>query len=667
MSLREHALQYAEKGWPVFPCNGKKPYTEHGYKDATTDPDIIRKYWEKYPNANIGFAVPENIVVLDVDIKHDQGKYGDETLAALIEKNEPLPATVESLTGGGGRHLFFLTDKPVPCANGFLPALDLKSKGGFVVLPPSNHPDTGQIYEWEASSSPFENEMAPLPDWLCEQMMEKPKAALIVPEQIPQGQRNDVLFRMGCSMHAKGCSEMSITAALCAENQERCIPPLPEREVRDIARNISRYPAGLSGAYPAPNIWPHVDDKKKPIKHWENTRWICREHGIIFRYNELTKEIETDHTDFKGLSADSVITELRGICARYGYNLTKQDADDHILRMGENERFHPVRDYLNECMAGWDGKSRIRELFEMFILNPDSEQDPELLYILFEKWLISCALLVFNNGNVSAQGVLVLVGEQGIGKTRFFFRLLPNPEWGKSGRMIDMRDKDTVMQALGYWIVELGEYGRSLSAEKSDHYKAFITENCDVFRIPYAKKAEKHPRTTVFYATTDTEAFLRDDAGERRNWIISILGFKDVTIDIDQLWGEVAHMALVEKKPHWLNQDEIARLNAQNEAYKVRSAEYEILCSALDWDAEWPEWITLTATEVCKALCIDPRRSGHVGRALTQLAARGVKKLPDTSLRKYYMPPFLDSVTMSNVRLYVKDWQPQLVSSSKKQ
>lgn len=408
--------------------------------------------------------------------------------------------------------------------------------------------------------------------------------------------------------------------------------------------------------------WPHKNNNGKPIRHWENTRWLLLKKGISFRYNELTKVVEPNTEELKQLTTDSIITEMRGICALNDYSITKADMSDHIMRIAEESAYNPVCDYLNDCLKNWDGKSRTRELFEMFVLNTASPQDPEFLYGLFLKWLITCAKMPFNKGEEAAQGVLVLFGPQGIGKTRWLYKLLPNPDWGKSGMMIDLRNKDTVMQALGYWIVELGEYGRNLAAEKNDHYKAFVTDSTDIFRTPYARSAERHPRTTVFYATTDRSGFLNDDAGERRNWTISIDGIEEKEIDMNQLWGEVAHMALVEKLPHWLTKEEIARLNLQNEAYKVRSAEYELLYDAFNWDADKSEWIWLTSTEICTVLDMDNRRVPQIGRALTQMQVLGVEKSTNTGRKKYTIPPFKSGHAMQDVRMRTKDYRPQAVN-----
>src|SRR4051812_30385197 len=50
------ALAYAERGWAVFPCQGKHPLTKHGCKDATTDAAAFRRFWQRFPPPNIGLA-----------------------------------------------------------------------------------------------------------------------------------------------------------------------------------------------------------------------------------------------------------------------------------------------------------------------------------------------------------------------------------------------------------------------------------------------------------------------------------------------------------------------------------------------------------------------------------------------------------------------------------
>ena len=89
------ALGYAREGFAIFPCQArdKMPLTKHGCKDATRDEAQIRRWWTKWPDANIGLATgrEHGIAVIDVD-----GDEGERLLALLEERFGTLPPTSES-------------------------------------------------------------------------------------------------------------------------------------------------------------------------------------------------------------------------------------------------------------------------------------------------------------------------------------------------------------------------------------------------------------------------------------------------------------------------------------------------------------------------------------------------------------------------------------------
>jgi len=149
------ALWYAQKKhWHIFPCVPRKkiPLTKHGFLDATTDPSKIREWWDKNPHANVAVACGfSGIFVLDIDVKPDQDIDGNETLQDLAQGLGPLPYTVEQLTGGGGRQLFFKAFEGGGSSTNVRSGLDVRGESGYVVLPPSVHP-SGHRYEWEVSS-----------------------------------------------------------------------------------------------------------------------------------------------------------------------------------------------------------------------------------------------------------------------------------------------------------------------------------------------------------------------------------------------------------------------------------------------------------------------------------------------------------------------------------
>lgn len=187
-SMMEAALRLARDfGWGVFPLHhpvwpeqdgavrcscgyakctrvGKHPRTRRGFKDATTDPETIRSWWEKWPGANIGVraGAESGFIVIDVDPRNG----GDVTLEDLERRHGALPATVEAITGGGGRHLLFShPGDRIRSRNGVRPGIDLKADGGYIVVAPSLH-TSGRRYVWELSSRPGEVAIARMPAWL---------------------------------------------------------------------------------------------------------------------------------------------------------------------------------------------------------------------------------------------------------------------------------------------------------------------------------------------------------------------------------------------------------------------------------------------------------------------------------------------------------------------
>lgn len=179
--LGRAALEYAARGWRVFPLHGivrgrctcaqadcpspgKHPLVRRGHYDATTDELAIREWWRGWRRANIGVVTgaESGIAVIDVDLPTAISSL-DRLVAAATG------TTLTGLTGGGGVHLFYATEDPelgnsagrLPGLEGELPGIDLRANGGYVVAPPSVH-RSGARYEWlyEARG------IAPAPTWL---------------------------------------------------------------------------------------------------------------------------------------------------------------------------------------------------------------------------------------------------------------------------------------------------------------------------------------------------------------------------------------------------------------------------------------------------------------------------------------------------------------------
>lgn len=221
-----------------MPLSGKRPITTHGVKDASSDPAKAREWWTQNPDANVGIAAGDGLVVVDIDPRNG----GDKTLARLEKRYGPLPPTVEVITGGGGKHFYYSANGNAPGCGQLGPGVDIKSAGGYVVAPPSVHPETKRIYKWRKDHSPQKHERASLPDWVADHARDSSKdddeAAAIT-----EGSRNQGLTSFAGTLRREGLSQAELEAALLALNESRCDPPLPVKEVRQIARSIARYDA----------------------------------------------------------------------------------------------------------------------------------------------------------------------------------------------------------------------------------------------------------------------------------------------------------------------------------------------------------------------------------------------------------------------------------------
>lgn len=154
MTAHAAAHRYAARGWRVIPVPPGEKYPR-GFPNwqtvGTTDLATIDAWWTTNPDHGIGILTgPESgIFVLDVDVA--DGKAGDETLHDLERLWGDLPATPTVRTGSGGLHYYFAWPTGADIRNsasGTLgPGLDIRGAGGFVVAPPSIHPN-GHPYEW---------------------------------------------------------------------------------------------------------------------------------------------------------------------------------------------------------------------------------------------------------------------------------------------------------------------------------------------------------------------------------------------------------------------------------------------------------------------------------------------------------------------------------------
>jgi hypothetical protein len=166
--LAASALFYARMGWPVFPlrpvgtpcvggdkcavlCQCPKAPLEgsHGFKDATTRPEDVHRQWQRSPDHNVGLATGHLFDVVDIDVKDN----GIASLHQLLDAGRLPDIHGIAVTASGGLHLYI---KPTGSGNraGWMPGVDHRGIGGYVVAPPSTLGPLGKSWMWLSLPSP---------------------------------------------------------------------------------------------------------------------------------------------------------------------------------------------------------------------------------------------------------------------------------------------------------------------------------------------------------------------------------------------------------------------------------------------------------------------------------------------------------------------------------
>ncbi len=236
-------------GRPDCGSPGKHPRTSNGLHDASRDPDIIRGWWDRWPEANIGWPVPLGYAIVDVD---------DLDAAERLEAIHGRMASPWAIKTGRGVHLVYQTATQVRNSVGLVaPDIDVRGLGGYSILPPSWHL-SGARYAWWQVQDDMSGilEPAPLPLWLAGTLTARPVATLTrrgyptdqprSEETFGEGGRNDGLTKIAGSLRRHGCDEATILIALETANRRQCSPPLDDREVQRIAASVSRYEPAIA-------------------------------------------------------------------------------------------------------------------------------------------------------------------------------------------------------------------------------------------------------------------------------------------------------------------------------------------------------------------------------------------------------------------------------------
>lgn len=356
--------------------------------------------------------------------------------------------------------------------------------------------------------------------------------------------------------------------------------------------------------------FPDVNGKGKPLATIENVADAVRRLGVTVRYNVIKKDLEIliPGAEFTvDNRANASLAWLASACTRFG--IPTGPLGDYVGYLADMNLFNPVARWITS--KPWDGHTRLQALYDTI-----QAEDETLKNTLLRRWLLSAVAAAFQPNGVSAHGVLVLQGDQYLGKTKWFKSLVP-ADLGviQDGLMLRPDDRDSVKQVVSYWLVELGELDATFRKSDIAQLKSFLTRDRDVMRRAYAKMESEYARRTVFFASVNPREFLHDTTGNRRFWTIEAKHIDHShSIDMQQLWAEV-YALFQQGETYYLQPEEMARLNASNEEFAVVDPVQDRLSTKLDWAASAERWGWRSATDILVDVGIERPTQSDATRA----------------------------------------------------
>lgn len=616
--------------------NGKHPRTKKEEREYLPKPD---KSWRSY-----GASYNETFLKLDCDdLNHKTGE-PEESIQGQLKSDvirrilDDLGIKYNGIQTENGKHFFFLVPE------GF----ELKNKSDWVC-------PLGIKLEWKLPSSDdhiplkinginrtffkgfIENEdIDTLPHFLYP--IQKGSKPFDI--SFPSGDRTQKLGAYLFYLVSRGYSAEQAFKDVRLMNQYIFETSIPDEMMDAQILNESTMQK---------LIMMEQDTRKKDVTP-ESFRRFLSELGMSIQYNELLNVIQFNNIP-EEYKAVTDVQNVMPIKLQYGFrqytnlkNISKQQVTDLIVLEGDENSFNPVKDYLQEIE--WDGKDRFPEIFSILGIQSNFEQS------LIKKWFYQTASLPFNtlNAPIQPEGVLILQGAEGIGKTRFFQQLVFNPLWFQSlDKELTTKNKDVLIQMLSSWIGEIGEIDRTFKANKSD-VKNFMTLSKDSIRKPYAREPVIKARSASFCGTTNKVEFLNEDTGFRRWWVIPV-NQKIIMSDLvqpdnlHQFWTQ-CYVAVAENPQCFrLTEDERHKLEEKNKDVMEMLPAEEELRLRLDFDApaELWHWVQPSALKNLLEYDVDRYTPNQIGMALTAITkdVQEIQFKRSKSGKMYFIPPSL--------------------------
>jgi len=375
----------------------------------------------------------------------------------------------------------------------------------------------------------------------------------------------------------------------------------------------------------------HITSNGMPQSTLINFKIMLQCYQINIGYDVIAKK---PLMSGPGISAETDVSDNANLA--FIYNLCKMNylettiINQYIHILQNEHQVNPVEAWVHDRV--WDGMDRIWSLFETLTLAP--EQDVGVAYMMFRKWLIGAVKIA--QGKIKRfEFVLVLQDDLGgEGKTRWFNTLCPEP-WQADGILLKPDDKDSIKQAVSYWLVELGELDSIFRKSDVKTLMAFLSKSKDEIRLPYAQTYSKFQRRTAYFGSVNSKQFLVDDSGDRRFWPIAVTAVDyEHNIDMQQVWAQVDTLDEI----HWLNREENKTIIKANKAFKALDPIEETLESFFRKTPIKEGEQHLTVTIILKMAGIDKPTKGQLNKSANWLRRSGYNYTSIQGVRGFTVP-----------------------------
>lgn len=529
--------------------------------------------------------------VLDLDEKN--GKSGSQELNEACGAND-FPETYSVRTPSGGWHLYFEWDPERPIRNrtNVLPGVDVRGEGGYVCAGgPYSVTDARQpirapewLYQIVCRSEEVPTVADAIgpdhPDW--QWRLDHAAAWLATVPPCIQGRGGDAQLA-GVALRLMRTYELPTDTALVLLEpyNARCEPPWDASEiVRKLlwAAQKGTGPTGMlgrewHGGAPAgggpdpkkvPGSWRRVADsghqysfdmsiqaaggsgKTTPMAAQEVTASMTGAGANpdwcgVWQYNAFSEQIIAICPPLR-LDAETVggftnadICNIRQWYACQKMGVSKTQVEDAIESAASVCRFHPVRDYLDALEESLDPKSAAEYFAGIAgrLWGAAPENDAVESELLKRQCVAACRRV--RQPGVKADDMLILYGEQGVGKSRFLRKLFSDEFF--LDHLPPLHDKDACAMLRGKWGLEIAELTGWSRAEENTR-KAFLSRQEDRYRGAFERGTTTRKRQCVFFGSTNDDYILTDPTGARRYNVVRIVREIDVdAFDRDQLWA----------------------------------------------------------------------------------------------------------------------------------